>query len=274
MAERLSLIAGSGALVPEVIDAARGRGYELQVLAATRSAASLRGIPTVPLKLSEPEAAIEAIRSFGSTLIAMAGGLQLSDVARERFARFLGAPGASSLGDGGLSTLAARLTEMTGARLVGVQEIAPDLLAPEGLIGGPEPSEELRESAVFALGLARRAGGLDLGQGLVVAGRRAISVEDITGTDALLKRVQTYRAFGLVADGTSPLVLAKAAKPDQPTTIDLPAVGPVTIAKAKKAGIALIALQAGAVLLIERHKLAAAADAARIPVLGLSLADA
>ena len=273
MAERLSLIAGSGALVPEVIHAALGRGYELQVL-ATRSAAGLRGVQTVPLKLTEPEAAIAAIRSFGATLIAMAGGLQLSDIAREKFARFLGAPGTSSLGDGGLSTLAARLTELTGARLVGVQEIAPDLLAPEGLIGGPEPGDRLREIAAFALGLARQAGSLDLGQGVVVAGRRAISVEDIAGTDALLKRVQTYRAFGLVADGASPLVLAKAAKPAQPDTIDLPAIGPVTIAKARRAGVALIAVQAGATILIERQKLVAAANAARIPVLGLCAQDA
>jgi DUF1009 family protein len=273
VAERLSLIAGSGALVPEVIEAARLRGYELQVLAATRGAAGIRGVDTVPVKLTDPEAAVAAIRAFGPTLIAMAGGLQLSDVAREGFARFLGAPGAASMGDGGLSTLATKLTQMTGARLIGVQEIAPGLLAPEGLIAGPPPDAALRETAAFALNLAREAGSLDLGQGVVVAGRRAISVEDITGTDALLKRVQTYRAFALVADGASQLVFAKAAKPGQPYFIDLPAIGPVTIAKAKKAGIALIVVQAGATILIERQKLIAAADAARIPLLGLAAQD-
>lgn len=273
MAERLSLIAGSGALVREVVAAAKQRGYALQVLAATRSAAALPGIEAIPLRLSDPQAAIDAIRGFGATLITMAGGLQLGDLARERFASFLGAPRTLALGDGSLSTLATRLTQMTGARLIGVQEIAPGLLAPEGLIAGPAPDEGLRETAALALSLARKAGALDLGQGVVVAGRRAIAAEDIAGTDALLKRVQTYRNFGLVADGKSPLVLAKAAKPDQPFFLDLPAIGPVTVRKARKAGVALIAVQAGATILIERQKLIAAAEAARVTVLGLMAQD-
>lgn len=272
MAERLSLIAGSGALVTEVIAAARSRGYELQVLTPRRQS-DFRGIKTVPFRLSDPQSAVASIRAFGTTIIAMAGGLQLGDVVREGFARFFGAPGAPSLGDGGLSALAARLTELTGARLVGVHEIAPDLLAPEGLLGGPPPDATLREVGGYALSLARQAGAFDLGQAVVVAGRRAIALEDIAGTDALLKRVQTFRAFRLVAGGNSPLVLAKAAKPAQPHFVDLPAIGPVTVARARRAGIRMIAVQAGATILVERQKLAAAADAAGIPVLGLAVAD-
>jgi UDP-2,3-diacylglucosamine hydrolase len=267
LAERLSLIAGSGALVSEVIEAARGHGYDLQVLSISRS---VRGVDSIPMKLSDPQGLVGAIKGFGSTIVAMAGGLPLSDLARERFSRFLGVPGAASLGDGGLSGLAGKLTEMTGARLVGVHEIVPDLLAPHGLIGGPQPSDDLREDARFALGVALRAGALDLGQAVVVAGRRVISAEDITGTDALLKRVQTYRAFGLVGDGSSALILAKAAKPSQPHFVDLPAIGPVTVAKAKRAGVQLIVVQAGATILIERQKLAAAADAAKLTILGLA----
>lgn len=274
MTERLSLIAGSGALAGEVIEAARGRGYELQVLSLGRASAALKGVRAVPLKLSNPQDAIETIRSFGATLIAMAGGVRLGDLARERFARFLGASDGQALGDGGLSELAAQLTRMTGARLVGVQDIAPDLIARAGLVAGPQPPEGLREVARDALALARKAGALDLGQAIVVAGRRVIAAEDIMGTDALLKRVQTYRALGLVADGTSPLVLAKAAKPAQPLFVDLPAIGPVTVSKARKAGIALIVVQADATVLIERHKLAAAAGAASIPILALPATDA
>jgi DUF1009 family protein len=271
LAQRLSLIAGSGALVPEVLEAARSRGFDVQVLSTSRG---LRRGDTVPIKLNDPAGVVEAIRQFGATMVTMAGGLQLNDAAREGLARFLGAPDAASLGDSGLSLLARKLEEMTGARIVGVQEVAPELLAPSGLIGGPEPSALLREIAAFALALARKSGVIDLGQGVVVSGRRAIASEDIAGTDALLKRVQTYRAFGLVADGVSPMVLAKAAKPAQPHFVDLPAIGPTTVAKARKAGIHAIVVEAGATVLIERRKLAAAADAARLPVLGLTIADA
>jgi UDP-2,3-diacylglucosamine hydrolase len=270
LAERLSLIAGSGGLVAEVLEAAQNRGFEIQVLSVGRG---LWRNQAVPIKLGDPARLIEAIKSFGTTTVAMAGGLQLNDSTRERLAQFLGAANAGSLGDGGLSLLARKLTEMTGARVVGVHEIAPELLAPEGLIAGAEPDATLRETAAFALSLAKKAGVLDLGQAVVVSGRRAIASEDIAGTDALLKRVQTYRAFGLVAEGTSPLMLAKAAKPTQPYFVDLPAIGPTTVAKARKAGVRAIVVEAGATLLIERRKLAAAADAAGMPVLGLSVRD-
>ena len=131
-----------------------------------------------------------------------------------------------------------------------------------------------RDAALYALGLARQAGSLDLGQAVVVAGRRAIAAEDIAGTDALLARVRRFRRLGLSADGASPLVLAKCAKPEQPLYVDLPAIGPVTIAKARRAGIGTIALQAGATLLIQRQRLLAAADAAGITVLGIAMPDA
>lgn len=111
------------------------------------------------------------------------------------------------------------------------------------------------QSARFAADLARSAGRLDLGQAAVVSGRRTIALEDIAGTDALLKRVTTYRRLGLAADGMSPMVLAKVAKPDQPMFVDLPAIGPKTVANARRAGIAIIAVQAGATLMIERQKL-------------------
>lgn len=276
MAERLALIAGSGALVPEVIAAARNRGYELRLLTLGRRR-DLRDLDPVPFSLADPETAITAIREFGATCFVMAGGVSISDVARERLARFFrggGRGAARSVGDSGLSGLASDLARMTGARPMGVHEIAPELVAPEGHLAGPEPSRQQFETAVHALWLARKAGALDLGQAVVVAGHRAIAAEDIGGTDALLDRVHRFRRRGLAADGNSPLVLAKCAKPDQPRFVDLPAIGPVTVAKARRAGIAVIAVEAGATILIERAKLLAAGDAAGITVLGLAPHDA
>jgi DUF1009 family protein len=276
MTERLALIAGSGALVPEVIAAARSRGCELKLLTLGRRR-DLRDFDPVPFSLADPQAAIEAIRAFGATSFVMAGGVSISDIARERLARFFsgGSRAAeASVGDTGLSGLAADLARLTGARPMGVHEIAPELVAPEGRIAGPEPTGSQRDAAAYALSLARQAGLLDLGQAVVVAGRRAIAAEDIAGTDALLARVQRFRRLGLAADGSSPLVLAKCAKPGQPLYVDLPAIGPVTIAKARRAGIGAIVVQAGATLLIQRGRLAAAADVAGVAVFGLTLPDA
>lgn len=271
MAERLALIAGSGALVPEVIAAARDRGYELRLLTLGRRR-DLRDFNPVPFSLADPQSAVDAIRAFGATSFVMAGGVSISDIARERLASFFRGGGrTNAVGDAGLSGLATDLARLTGAKLMGVHEIAPELIARDGLLAGPEPTDLQRDTAIYALSLARRAGALDLGQAVVVAGRRAIAAEDIAGTDALLARVQRFRRLGLSADGASPLVLAKCAKPDQPMYVDLPAIGPVTIARARRAGIGVIAVQAGATLLIQQARLVAAANAAGITVLGLAV---
>lgn len=272
MTERLSLIAGSGALVSEVIAGARRRGYELQIL-SLQGRRTIEGIPAVRFDIADPGPAIGAIRTFGATLATMAGGLRLSDRNREALLRMLSSE-TTTAGDTAMSLLAGKLVGLTGTRLVGVHEIVPELIAPEGRIAGPEVEPALMESASFAIQLARSAGKLDLGQAAVISGRRVVAVEDIAGTDALLKRVGAYRRMGLAADGRSALVLAKAAKPEQPLHVDLPAIGPRTIANARRAGIALIAVQAGATLLIERHKLAAAAAHARLPVIGVRAENA
>ena len=89
-------------------------------------------------------------------------------------------------------------------------------------------------------------------------------MEDISGTDALLKRVRKLRRLGLAADGTSPLVLAKCAKPDQPLFVDLPAIGPRTVENARKSGVSVIAVEAGRTLLIQRDQIKATADRLRV----------
>lgn len=276
MANRLSLIAGSGALVPHVIDAARAAGFDLQVL-SLGSRDDLADYDTIRIDLGQPQSIIAAIRAFGATHVTMAGGLHISDAAREGLARFAGgglAHGAASAGDGALSGLAVALSQMTGARLVGPHEVAPDLLAPEDQLAGPPLTDAQLETARFALDLARKIGALDIGQAVVVAGRRVIAVEDVGGTDALLMRVAQYRQRGFATDGASSVVLAKAAKPQQPMFVDLPAIGPDTIDYAVGAGVEAIAVQAGKSLLIGRTRLVEAATAAGIALVGLAASDA
>lgn len=268
MTTRLALIVGSGALVPEVVSAARQRGYALKILSLHRRS-DLRGHDPVLFRLSEPEAAVATIKAFGATHFSLAGGVSLSDIAREKLAGFFAGPaGRQSIGDTSLSDLVARLEAITGARPMGVHEIAPDLLAPLGSLGGPVPTPSQEDAALHALRLAREAGSLDLGQAVVVAGRRAVAAEDIGGTDQLIARVRRFRWRGLVADGASPLVLAKCPKPQQPLFVDLPAIGPRTVANAKRAGIGMIAIAAGGTIVIQRHRVRELADRLGVCVFG------
>jgi hypothetical protein len=65
-------------------------------------------------------------------------------------------------------------------------------------------------------------------------------------------------------------VLAKVPKPIQEERIDLPTIGPATVAGAARAGLAGIVGVAGKLLLVEREALVAAADAAGLFVVGVA----
>jgi DUF1009 family protein len=64
-------------------------------------------------------------------------------------------------------------------------------------------------------------------------------------------------------------VLVKAPKPKQNRRIDLPSIGPRTVAKAKDAGLAGIAVVAGETIIADAQQTTAEADRAGLFVIGL-----
>ena len=84
----------------------------------------------------------------------------------------------------------------------------------------------------------------DVGQGVVVQDARVIAIEAAEGTDEMLRRA----AFLLDRAGP-PAVFVKLRKTGQDTRLDLPVIGSDTIDNASAAGIAVMALEAGGVLL-------------------------
>jgi len=277
MAKRLSVFAGTGDLVPHAVEAALKAGYKVQVLALTPRT-DLAGVKVINADLSNPLGLIWSLKIFRTSHVVLAGGITLTDGQREGLAKFAnnnsdrpsGVP-SQALGDAALTGLATVLKKMTGADLVGVHEIAPDLLADKGLLAGPALTDEQSRSAAFALRMAREIGRLDIGQAVVVVGEHVISAEDLSGTDGLLARVGGYHANGLAGGGHAPLVLAKAVKPQQPLFADLPAIGPDTVTNAKAAGVSIVAVEAGKSIVIERERLIAAAERENISVVGMTI---
>lgn len=275
MAGRLSIFAGTGALVPHIVEAALNGGYKVQVLTlAPRDA--IPGVKMVNVDLDNPLGIIWSLKVFRTTQIAMAGGIHLPDKAREGLIRFANGNADTGnvvaeapVGDAALGALAKVLKKMTGADMIGVHELSPDLLAGEGVIAGAGFDDHA--AALFALETARAIGMLDIGQAAVTSGRRIIAVEDIGGTDALIERVGALRARGLAGNGSTPLILAKAMQPQQAGFVDLPAVGPRTVIGCAAADIGAIAVEAGHSLVLERAALQAAAKQHGVVVLGMTL---
>ncbi|MDE2601329.1 MAG: UDP-2,3-diacylglucosamine diphosphatase LpxI [Bradyrhizobium sp.] len=162
------------------------------------------------------------------------------------------------------------ILEQDGFRMVGIKDVAPDLLMPEGCLTRITPDRNA--SADIALGreVLSALGPYDVGQAVIVIDGHVIGVEDIEGTDSLLARVARLRSEGRIRAATRRGVLVKAPKRGQDLRFDLPTVGVRTVEGASGAGLAGIAIAAGNAIVAEPQAMIEAADAAGVFVIGLS----
>jgi len=117
--------------------------------------------------------------------------------------------------------------------------------------------------------LLNATGPFDIGQAAVVADGRVIAIEAAEGTDQMLSRVAQLRRARQVEQVRGRGVLIKAAKRNQDRRLDLPSIGPQTIASAKCAGLAGIAVTAGSTIVADAGSVGAAADREKIFVIGV-----
>jgi UDP-2,3-diacylglucosamine hydrolase len=173
-------------------------------------------------------------------------------------------------GDDHLLSGIGRILERDGFRMVGIKDVAPDLLMPEGCLTRLAP--DARASADIARGLEvlRALGPFDIGQAAVVIDGHVIGIEDIEGTDGLLARIAQLRAQGRIRSATKHGVLVKAPKSGQDLRFDLPTVGPRTIEGAAKARLAGLAVAAGNAIVADPQVMIEAADRAGLFVTGMS----
>src|SRR6201997_5670568 len=143
-------------------------------------------------------------------------------------------------GDDHLLSGIGRILERDGFRMVGIKDVAPDLLAPEGCLTRTAPNEATAADIARGREVIRALSPFDIGQAAVVIDGHVVAVEDIEGTDGLLARVARLRTEGRIRGKTARGVLVKAPKSGQDLRFDLPTIGPRTVegaVTAKLAGI-------------------------------------
>lgn len=152
------------------------------------------------------------------------------------------------------------IIEEAELEVVGVEDIAPDLVPSEGVLTAKQPSAADMRDAARAAQIVAALGAVDVGQGAVVAQGLCLATESLPGTDAMLEWVADV-AQGLRPDpqGAAGLFY-KASKPGQERRVDLPTLGPQTLAGVARAGLAGIAWEAGGVIVLERARMVAEAD--------------
>ncbi|MCU0723717.1 MAG: UDP-2,3-diacylglucosamine diphosphatase LpxI [Planctomycetes bacterium] len=136
-----------------------------------------------------------------------------------------------------------------------------DLLAGEGLLAGRGLTGEQGADVGFGWKLAKAMGGLDVGQSVAVKEKAVLAVEAIEGTDAAILRAGAL--------GRAGFTVVKVSKPGQDVRFDVPAVGEDTIRTMAKAGAKVLAVEAGATLILGVEETLALAEKEGITVVGV-----
>jgi UDP-2,3-diacylglucosamine hydrolase len=172
-------------------------------------------------------------------------------------------------GDDHLLSGAAAIAAEAGFRIVGLHDVAPEVFVPEGALGAFRPSESDRADIARGLGAIAALGPFDVGQAVVIAGNHILAVEAAEGTDNMLMRIADLRQQRRITAAVTTGVLVKAPKPGQDRRFDLPSIGPKTVENVAKAGLAGIAVTGGSTIIAEPAETIAAADRAKIFVVGV-----
>lgn len=267
MTRQLAILSGDGALPVELAAAYP----DAKCVTFEGVAHQLTG-PVTPHRFERLGEMFDALKAQDVSQVVMAGSMSrppLDPAAMDPLMISL-APrlmAAMQGGDDALLRLVIEIIEEQGFTVRGAHELLPDLTAAEGLIAGPTPRDVDLADISRGTEILTATAGLDIGQGCVVAGGLTLGLETLQGTEFMLDTVG--RTPDHLRRGQKG-VLVKLAKQGQDLRVDMPAIGPDTIAQAKAAGLAGIAVQAGHVVVLDRSATVAAAEDAGLFIYGVA----
>jgi hypothetical protein len=267
---RLGIVAGSGALPGQLIAGCRQAGIDVFVVAIAGVAdpEAVQGVDHVWLDIAAIGQATASLRNAGCDSLCLIGGVERPTLGSLRpdwqgLALLPKLLGAASKGDDAILQVVLDHFEGAGFRIVGAEEVLAELAVPAGPLGRHRP--DARDQAAIEIGIREI---LNLGRGtvaqaVVVRDGLVAALEAADGTDAMLIRCACEA-------GASPAgVLVKWPRPGQEFRIDLPTIGPATVAGAHRAGLKGIAVAAGGALVAERDLTIRRADEDGLFIVGI-----
>ncbi len=271
----IAIIAGNGSFPLELAESLSARGKSVFILGLRGFASrAIKSHQHVIVDMLDPQRILKSLREANASAVVLAGGVDrpgpLAALSIYSFLRhraelkriFAG-------GDDHLLRAVIGLFEEAGFPVLGVDEVAPEVLATEGQLGSVSCPASCMPDVAIGMEFLYTVGRFDIGQGVVVADGRIIAVEGPEGTDAMLMRIGELRKNRRIRLERDQPILVKASKPSQDRRADLPAIGPNTIRSGRKVGLAGIAVASGDVVLVEKANLLRAADEAGLFLVGV-----
>jgi UDP-2,3-diacylglucosamine hydrolase len=238
----------------------------------------LKGVePDLPAGASVINAAFErlgemfsAMKSAGIEQVVFCGGMARPDLDPARLDAFTSEAmpklmAGFARGDDFLLRVIIELFESEGFSIIGAHELVADLTLSPGCFSITKPSDSELADARRGMEILNVISPLDLGQGCAVASGLCLGMETLQGTDALLDFVGKTAPHLRRSAG----VFVKAPKNNQDLRIDMPTIGPETVAAVQRAGLAGIVVSANKVMVVEREATVDAINAAGLFLVAL-----
>jgi hypothetical protein len=151
-----------------------------------------------------------------------------------------------------------------GVELIEATPWLAPLMPQTGFQLGPILSDGQRADVEFGFRIAKEISRLEIGQTVVVKRGTVLAVEGFEGTDRCLGR------GGELAGKDGGAVVVKVAKPGHDLRFDIPCIGLQTLETCAASGIAVLALESGKTLLLDREACAEFARQNKISVTTIS----
>ena len=267
--KKLGLIAGNGTFPLLFAEEARRGGYSVVAVAhhgETNQAIERAADEVTWVYVGQLGKIIRTFQGSGVTEAVMAGGIRKVTLFGNfrpdlRGARFL-ARLKSREDDMLLRGIADELAA-DGIQILPSTLCLPRIISTEGVLTKRAPRRREWDDIRLGFKIAKEVGRLGIGQTVVVKNQVVVAVEAVEGTDAAIQRAGALAQSGCV--------VVKVSKPQQDLRFDVPAVGVDTIERLHEAGAAVLAVETGRTILLEKDALLRQANSYGIAVVGASV---
>jgi UDP-2,3-diacylglucosamine hydrolase len=266
--ERIGLIAGNGRFPIIFAENATRMGYLVSAVAhvGETSPELERHVDRIHwIKIGQFNKLIQALKGDGVSHAVMLGGIRKTHVfttVRPDFRALAVASRLRRLKDDDILREVAAELKREGIEIRESTFGLAGVLVEEGPMTRRVPSKKEWDDIRYGWEMIAEIGRLDIGQCVVIKDSVIVAVEAVEGTDETIKRGGTLAGPGAT--------VVKRSKPQQDRRFDLPAVGPTTIEVMQSVKASVLAVEAGASVLLDREEMLRKADRAGIAVVGIS----
>jgi len=192
---------------------------------------------------------IKVFTSRGVTRVVLAGGITPGKLFKNLRLDFRLLTVAARLRERNAETIFGALVEelaKDGVEVLDTRPLLGDAVPAAGCLTKRKPTDEQNEEIAFGLRIAKEVSRLDIGQTVVVKKGTVLAVEGFEGTDECIRR------GGALAGDNGGAVVVKVSKPNHDFRFDIPCVGRRTMESCAAGQIAVLAMEAGRSLLLDK----------------------